>query len=269
MSLNLGKLIFNSFHCILFTKLASSDGNKLAVFIRKIWMAIGYGVSSDAALHMIMPHQRIDHILQRAVIWITDLGTDHLAQLILECFLSACFHLPFCKGLLVAALVCVMMIEVIADGMDQTALQTLCAEESAHFNQVSFVAPECPASFNMAVADQEMNVLVRRICMYREQHLITPKESLCKLLCNSECLFVSQFVIILRRKGDRDFIGKVCIFDRLLPEQLSGHENIAGEMVTVTVDAPIEVRCGFDYAFFNLFLLPAEQIVGGAAKLCG
>ena len=161
-------------------------------------MPVRYGVSFDAAFHMIMLHQCVNHIFQCAVAWIAEFDLNDLSQLILESFFAPCFHLPFCKGLLVAALVCIMMIEVIADGMDQTALQTLCAEESAHFHQVSFVAPECPASFNMAVADQEMNVLVRRICMYCEQYFIPLKESLCKRRCNSECLFVSQFVVILR-----------------------------------------------------------------------
>ena len=161
-------------------------------------MPVRYGVPFDAAFHMIMLHQCSDHISQCAVVRIAEFDLNDLSQLILESFFAPCFHLPFCKGLLVAALVCIMMIEVIADGMDQTALQTLCAEESAHFQQVSFVAPECSARFNMAVADQEMNVLVRRICMNCEQHLIAPKESFCKRLCNSECLFVSQFVVILR-----------------------------------------------------------------------
>lgn len=146
-----------------------------------------------------MLHQCANHIFQCAVVRIAEFNLNDLSQLILECFLAPCFHLPFCKGLLVAVLVCIiMMIEVIADGMDQTALHTLRAEEPTHFPQVPFVAPECSACFNMAVADQEMNVLVRRICMYCKQHLIALKESLSKRLCNSERLFVSQFVIILR-----------------------------------------------------------------------
>ena len=145
-----------------------------------------------------MPHQRIDHILQCAVIRIAEFDLNDLSQLILESFFAPCFHLPFCKSLLVAALVCVMMIEVIADGMDQTALKTLCAEESAHFQQVSFVPSECSARFNMAVADQKVGVLVRRIRMYCEQYLIALKEPLCKRLCDSECLLVSQPVIVLR-----------------------------------------------------------------------
>lgn len=161
-------------------------------------MPVRYGVPFDAAFHMIMLHQCVNHIFQCAVAWIAEFDLNDLSQLILESLFAPCFHLPFCKGFLIAALVCGMMIKVIADGMDQTALHTLRAEETAHFHQVSFIPPECPARFNMAVADQEMNVLVRRICMYREQHLITPKESLCKRLCNSERLFVSQFVVILR-----------------------------------------------------------------------
>ena len=161
-------------------------------------MAVRYGVPFDAAFHMIMLHQCVNHIFQCAVARIAEFDLNDLSQLILESLFAPCFHLMLRKGLLVAALVCVMMIEVIADGMDQTALQTLCAEESAHFNQVSFVAPECFACFNMTVSDQKVGVLVRRICMYREQHLTAPKASLCKRLCNSECLLVSQFVVILR-----------------------------------------------------------------------
>ena len=147
---------------------------------------------------MIMLHQCVNHIFQCAVAWIAEFDLNDLSQFILESFFAPCFHLPFRKGLPAASLVCVMMIEVIADGMDQTALHTLRAEKSAHFQQVSFVPPECPARFNMAVANQKVGVLVRRICMNREQHLIAPKESLSKRLCNSECLFVSQFVVILR-----------------------------------------------------------------------
>ena len=232
-------------------------------------MPVGYGISSDATLHMIMPHQRNDHILQCAVIRIADLSTDHLPQLILECFLAACFHLPFGKGLFVTMLFRIVIVIILPDGMHKSSLHTLCAEEFTHFPQISFVPSECSARFNMAVSDQEMNVLVRRICMYREQHLIAPKEPLRKLLCNSECLLVSQFVIVFRRKGNGDFIGKICIPDRLLPEQLSCHENIAGEMVAVAVETPVEVGCGFYHAVPYLLFLPTEQIVGGAAKLCG
>ena len=98
-------------------------------------MPVRYGISFDAAFHMIMLHQCSDHISQCAVVRIAEFDLNDLSQLILESFLAPCFHLPFCKGLLVAALVCVMMIEVIADGMDQTALHTLRSEELAHFPQ--------------------------------------------------------------------------------------------------------------------------------------
>ena len=40
-------------------------------------------------------------------------------------------------------------------------------------------------------------------------------------------------------------------------------------MVSVTVDAPIKVGFCFHYALPYLLCLSAEQIVGGAAKLCG
>lgn len=231
-------------------------------------MPVRYGVSFDATFHMIMLHQCVNHIFQCAVVRIAEFNLNDLSQLILESFFAPCFHLPFCKGFLVAALVCVTMIEVIADGMDQTALHTLRSEEPAHFPQVSLIPAECSARFNMTVANQEMNVLVRCIYMNREQHLIALKESLSKRLCNPERLFVSQFVIILRRKGDRHFICKVCILDWLFPEQFSCHENITGEMVTVAVEAPVEVGFGFHHAVPYLLRLPAEQIVGGAAKLC-
>jgi len=231
-------------------------------------MTVRYSVSLDAAFHMIMLHQCANHIFQCAVVRIAEFNLNDLSQLILESLFAPCFHLPFCKGFFVAALVCVTMIEVIADGMDQTALHTLRAEEPTHFLQVPFVAPECSACFNMTVADQEMNVLVRRICMNRKQHLIALKESLSKRLCNSESLFVSQFVIVLRRKGDRHFICKVCILDWLFPEQFSCHENITGEMVTVAVETPVEVGFGFYHTAPNLLFLSAEEIVGSAAKLC-
>ena len=232
-------------------------------------MSVRNGVSSDAAFHMIMLHQCSDHIFQCTVVRIAEFDLNDLSQLILESFFAPRFHLPFRKGFLVAALVCVMMIEVIADGMDQPALHTLRSEELAHFPQISFVPSECSACFKITVADQEMNMLVRSVGMHREQHLIASKESLRELLCDPECFSVSQPVIVLRRKGDRDFIGKVCILCRLLREQLSSHENIAGEMIPVTVDAPIELRLRFDHTLPYLLRLPAEQIVGSAAKLCG
>ena len=217
---------------------------------------------------MIMLHQCANHIFQCAVVRIAEFNLNDLSQLILESLFAPCFHLPFSKSFLVAALVCVTMIEVIADGMNQTALHTLRAEEPAHFPQVPFVAPECSACFNMTVADQKMNMLVRCICMNRKQHLIALKESLCKRLCNSECLLVSQFVIVLRRKGDRHFICKVCILSGLFPEQFSCHENITDEMVTVAVETPVEVWFGFHHAVPYLLRLPAKQIIGSAAKLC-
>lgn len=71
-------------------------------------------------------------------------------------------------------------------------------------------------------------MLVRRICMYCKQHLIALKESLSKRLCNPERLFVSQFVIILRRKGDRHFI----FFGGTITE--SGKLTVETGMVTVS-----------------------------------
>lgn len=215
-----------------------------------------------------MLHQCANHIFQCAVVRIAEFNLNDLSQLILESLFAPCFHLPFGKGFFVAALICVTMIEVIADGMDQTALHTLRAEEPAHFPQVSLIPAECPACFNMTVADQKMNMLVRRICMYCKQHLIALKESLSKRLCNSERLFVSQFVIVLRRKGDRHFICKICILSGPLSEQFSRHENITGEMVTVAVETPVEVWFGFYHTVPNLLFLSAEEIVGSAAKLC-
>lgn len=114
---------------------------------------------------MIMPHQRIDHILQRAVIRITDLGTDYLAQLILECFFSACFHLPFGKGFFVTMLFRIVIIIILPDGMHKSPLHTLCSEEFTHFPQISFVSSECSSCFKIAVADQEMNMLMRSVGM--------------------------------------------------------------------------------------------------------
>ena len=217
---------------------------------------------------MIMPHQRIDHILQCAIIRIADLGTDHLAQLVIECFVTACFHLPLGKGLFVTLCFRIMIVIILPDGMHKSPLHTLRSEEFAHFPQISFVSSECSSRFKIEVADQEMNVLMRSVGMDCEQYLIAPKESLCKLLCNPEYLLIAEPVIILRRKGNGDIIGKVCILDRLLPEQLSGHENIAGEMVTVAVEAPVEVGFGFHHAVPYLLRLPAKQIIVGAAKLC-
>ena len=85
-------------------------------------MAVRYGVSLDAAFHMIMLHQCANHIFQCAVVRIAEFDLNDLSQLILESLFAPCFHLMLRKGLLVAVLVCVMMIEVIADGMNQIAL---------------------------------------------------------------------------------------------------------------------------------------------------
>lgn len=187
-----------SFHCILFSKLASSDGNRLSVFIGKTWMAVGYGISPDAAFYMIVPHQCIDHIFQCTVVRIAEFDLNDLSQLILESFLAPCFHLPFGKGFLIAAFLRILIVIILPNRMHKPSLHTLRSEELAHFPQISFVPSECSACFKITVADQEMNMLVRRICMYREQHLIALKESFCKRLCDSECLLVSQLVIVLR-----------------------------------------------------------------------
>ena len=61
-SLNLGKLIVDSFHCIFITQLTAPDRDKFTVLIGKIWVTVGYGVALNTALHMIMLHQGIDHI---------------------------------------------------------------------------------------------------------------------------------------------------------------------------------------------------------------
>lgn len=85
-------------------------------------MAVRYGVSLDAAFHMIMLHQCVNHIFQCAVVRIAEFDLNDFSQLILKSLFAPCFHLPFCKGFFVAALICVTMIEVIADGMNQIAL---------------------------------------------------------------------------------------------------------------------------------------------------
>ena len=92
----------------------------------------------------------------------------------------------------------IVIIIILPDGMHKSPLHTLCSEEFTHFPQISFVSSECSAGFKIAVADQEMNVLVRSVGMDCEQYLIALKESLRKLLCDLECLPIAEPVIILR-----------------------------------------------------------------------
>lgn len=174
-------------------------------------MAVGNGVAFDTALHMIMLYQSIHHILHCAVVRVGTLDAYNLPKLVLECFLASCLHLPFCKGFFIAALSVIVIIIISTNGTCKSSLHTLLPEKLTHIMQVSFISPECPASINMAVADQEMNVLMRFVCMYRKQHLIAPKVFLCKLLCDAEYFIIGELVIVLRRKRNGHFECKVCI----------------------------------------------------------
>lgn len=94
----------------------------------------------------------------------------------------------------------VFLVEILPDGMGQPAFHALLSEEFGHFVEVAFVAPERFAGVDVAVADQEMDVLVWLVGMDREQHLEPFEKSLGKFLGDAEYLRVSQPGVILRRE---------------------------------------------------------------------
>ena len=196
----LGKLIFDSFHCVLLTQLAPPDGRRLAAFVSEVRVAVGYGVALDAAFHMVVQPQGVDNIAQRFVVRVADLVPDDLPQFVLEGFLAAGFHLAFRKGFLVADLLEVFLVEILPDGMGQPAFHALLSEEFGHFVEVAFVAPERFAGVDVTVADQEMDVLVRLVRMYGEQHLEPFEKSLGKLLGDAEHFRIGQPGVVLRRE---------------------------------------------------------------------
>lgn len=85
------------------TEFTAADGNQFSALVSKIRVAVRYGVTPDAAFHIIVPHQGSDHIVKRMVVRIVDFDPDDLTEFILEGLLAFGFHLPFGEGLTVCA----------------------------------------------------------------------------------------------------------------------------------------------------------------------
>ena len=100
----------------------------------------------------------------------------------------------------------------------------------------------------MTVAYKEMDVLMRFIGMNSEQHFISLKMFICKLLCDAENFIIGKFIVIIGRKRYGHLESKISLAVRTFPEQAPRHNDLTGVVVTVTIDTPIEVRCSLYYS---------------------
>lgn len=102
---------------------------------------------------------------------------------------------------------------------------------------------------------------MRFIRMDSKKHLIAFEELLCKFRCDFQGFFIAESLAVLRRKGNGHLIGEIRIPGIFLAEQFSGHDHITGEVVTISIEAPIEIWGCFYYAVPHLFRQSAEHIV--------
>lgn len=113
----------------------------------------------------------------------------------------------------------------------------------------------------MTVADQKMHMDVRFICMNSKQNLIAFEELLCKFRRDLQGFLVAESGTVLRRKGNGHLIGKIRIPGIFLAEQFSCHDHITGEVVTISIEAPIEIWGCFYYAVPYLFRQTSKHII--------
>ena len=179
------------------------------------------------------------------------LNSDDLPELVLECLLAFSFHLPFGKGFFVTIRIIVEII--LADGVDKPSLHALLSKEFAHIIKISLIAAICSACLNMTVAYKKMDVLMRFIGMNSEQHFISLKMFICKLLCDAENFIIGKFIVIIGRKRYGHLESKISLAVGTFSEQASCHEDITGVVITVAIDAPIKVGCSLYYSVPYLF----------------
>jgi len=200
----------------LVTEFTAADGNKIPALVSKIRVAVRYGVTPDAAFHIVVLHQGGDHIIKRMVVRISNFDPDDLTEFILEGFLAFGFHLPFGEGLTVC--VGIRFEITVTDRMHQSALFALLTEVFAHIIKVTLIPAESVSCINVAVADQEMHMDMRFICMDSKQYLIAFEELLCKFRCDFQSFFIAEFAAVLRRKGNGHLIGEIRIPGTFLAE---------------------------------------------------
>jgi len=77
----------------------------------------------------------------------------------------------------------------------------LLSEKLTHIIEVTLITAVRSACFDMTVAYQEVNVLVRIIGMHCEQHFISLKIFISELLCDAKHFIVGELVVIIGREG--------------------------------------------------------------------
>lgn len=102
---------------------------------------------------------------------------------------------------------------------------------------------------------------MRFICMNCKQHLIAFEELLCKFRRDLQGFLVAESGTVLRRKGNGHLIGEIHIPGIFLAEQFSCHDHITGEVVTISIETPIEIICRLDHSVPYLFRQSAKHIV--------
>ena len=136
--------------------------------------------------------------------------------------------------------------------MDKPSLLTLLAQVLTHIIKVSFVAAKRLARDGVAVSDQKMCVRMGLVDMNSEQHFVALKKLLSKVFRYPENFLVGELISVLRRERNRDLIREVRIAGIALTKQLSRHHNISRKIITITVNAPIQVRGCFYNSVLDL-----------------
>lgn len=113
-----------------------------------------------------------DNIFKGAVARIVKLDPNRLAQLVLEGFRAAFFHLRFSKCLLIPNDFGIFVVEILAHGIQKTVFDALLPEILRHFIKVALITSVGFSVLYIAIADKKMCVDVIGIGVNREQHLI-------------------------------------------------------------------------------------------------
>ena len=158
----------------------------------------------------------------------------------------------FGKSFLIGAVIEIVIIIFLSHRVSKPTFLTLLSQVLTHIIKVSLVTAECLPCDGMAIAYEKMCVRVGLVDMGCEQHFVALKKLLSKVFRYPEYFFVSQLVPVIRRERYRDLIREVCIAGITLTEQLSRHHNISRKIITITVNAPIQVRGCFYNSVLDL-----------------
>ena len=211
--------------------------------------------------------QRRHHIRKRAVSRIGTFLFNGFTKLCLESLLAFFLHLYLGKCFFLTA--GVFAVIGFTDGMCQTSLHALLSEKYRHLIEITLIPAECLAGFAVAVADDEVGVDMLTVGMDGEQYIVTLiiKEPPCKFRCDTECLLITEPVIVIWMKGNAHLIGKIAFPISRLSEQAAGEQDSIRKVITVTVKRIVQVLFRLDNTLRDLFRISPQDVIARPAQL--